>query len=362
MSGQRRKYYIALFLTSLLGYCKTAFEPPELKAANNYLVVDGVINIAPNATTLINVNRTRRLRDTATQGIPELHATVTIRAGNGATYPLSDPAGQGIYSTSALSLDPTQQYGIEITTADGRKYASDMVTPKPTPPIDSFYFEQPSDLTVYVNTHDPSNSTQYYRWDYVETWEHDAQLYTAWGVKDGLIFAVDSTTQTTQCWTSVQSSHILLDATTRLNSDVVDHMKVLTLGNGDMKINIKYSILLRQYALTEAAYSYWDLIRKTADGLGTLFDLQPTQLVGNIHCTTNPSEPVIGFVSASTIQQRRIFIYQSLLHNWDHNTIIYGCDSTAIPVNQTDYRIYTFPDTLFAPWYFITSGPLMLAS
>jgi hypothetical protein len=362
MPGQRRKYCLAILFTLLLGYCKTAFEPPALKAANNYLVVDGVINIAPNATTILNINRTRNLGDTATQGIPELHATVTIQSSGGASYPLVDSAGNGVYYSAPLSLAPNLQYAIQVTTADGRKYASDMVTPKTTPPIDSLYFEQPSDLNIFVNTHDPAAATHYYRWDYTETWEHDAQLYTAWGVKDGMIFAVDSTTQTTQCWTSVLSSHILLASTTRLGADVVDHQPVTTVPNGDIRLDIKYSLLLRQYALTEAAYNYWDLIRKTTDGLGTLFDLQPTQLVGNIHCTSDPTEPVIGFVSASTIQQKRIFIYQSLLHNWAHNSLIYGCDSTQIPVNQTDFRIYTYPDTLFAPWYFVTNGPLVLAS
>jgi len=362
MQGQRRKYCLVILFTLLLGYCKTAYEPPVLKAANNYLVVDGVINIAPNAITIINVNRTRSVGDSTTQGIPELHAAVTIRSSNGAAYPLVDSTNQGLYSSCLLTLDPGLQYGIEVTTADGRKYTSDMVTPKVTPPIDSLYFEQPSDLTVYVNAHDPSSSTKYYRWDYVETWEHNAQLYTAWGVKNGRIYAVDSTNQATQCWTSVLSSHILLSSTTRLSADVIDHRKILTLKNGDMKINLKYSLLVRQYALTEAAYNYWDLISKTSEGLGTLFDLQPTQLAGNIHCVSNPTEPVIGFASASTIRQQRIFIYQSLLHGWQRNSLIYGCDSTEIPVDPTDYRIYTFSDTLFAPWYFTLKGTLMLSS
>jgi len=362
MPDQRRKYCIAILFTLLLGYCKTAYEPPALQAANNYLVVDGVINIAPNAITIINVNRTRNVGDTATQGIPELHAAVTIQASSGATYPLVDSFNQGLYYSAPLTLNASLQYSIQVTTADGRKYASDLVTPKTTPPIDSLFFEQPSDLNIYVNTHDPANSTKYYRWDYTETWEHDAQLYTAWGVKDGMIFAVDSTTQTTNCWTTVNSSSILLASTTRLSADVVDRQLVTTIPNGAIKLDIKYSLLLRQYALTETAYNYWDLIRKTTDGLGTLFDLQPTQLVGNIHCTSNPTEPVIGFVSASTIQQQRIFIYQSLLHNWAHQSLAFGCDSTQIPVNTTDYRIYTYPDTLFAPWYFVSHGPLVLAS
>jgi hypothetical protein len=362
MSDQRLKYRLAILLTILLGYCKTAYDPPVLKQANNYLVLDGVINMAPNAVTIINVNRTRNLGDTATQGIPELHATVMIQSSDGSSYPLLDSANNGLYYSAPLVLNNALKYALQVTTQNGHKYASEMVTPKTTPPIDSLYFEQPSDLNIYVNTHDPSAVTQYYRWDYVETWQHDAALYTAWGVKDGMIFALDSTTQTTNCWTSLPSTSILLATSVRLGQDVINHMLINTIKNGDIKLDSKYSLLLRQYALTEAAYDYWDLIHKTTSGLGSLFDLQPTQLVGNIHCTTDPTEPVIGFVSASTVQQKRVFIYQSLLQDWTHQSLTYGCDSTQVPVNQTDYRIYTYPDTLFAPWYFITGGPLVLAS
>ncbi|HLZ88421.1 MAG TPA: DUF4249 family protein, partial [Puia sp.] len=112
----------------------------------------------------------------------------------------------------------------------------------------------------------------------------------------------------------------------------------------------------------EDAYNYWLLIQKTSDNLGTLFDLQPTQLVGNIHCLTNPSEPVIGFLSATSVQQQRIFIYRYYLGTWPHNEPGYGCDTIKIPVNPVNPLIYNYPDTLYAPWYFISNGPLVLGS
>ena len=88
-----------------------------------------------------------------------------------------------------LSLDISQKYSIAITTSNGHKYSSDFVEVKQTPAIDSLYWEyQPNDFNVYVNTHDPNNKTIYYRWDYIETWEHDSQLQTGWGEKMGSFF------------------------------------------------------------------------------------------------------------------------------------------------------------------------------
>lgn len=356
------KYWYLLITFLLLVHCKKPYEPPVITAANRILVVDGVINTGSNSVTSINLNRTRNLNDSLSGGIPELGAKINIVAADGTAYPLKDTAGTGIYTSAVLSLDNARQYKLTITTAEGRSYASDLVPVRPTPPMDSVWYEQPGDLTFYVNTHDPSGNTRYYRWDYLETWEHDAQLQTVWGVKNGMIFQVDSNTQHSQCWTTRLSPDIHLGSSSRLNADVIERAPLTVIPNGDSRLDNKYSILIRQYALTVDAYNYWSLIQKTSERVGTLFDLQPTQLTGNIHSLTSPGEPVIGYISACSISQQRLFLFNTDLQNWAHNSVIYSCDSTQIPVNPTDYRIYTFPDTLFAPWYFISNGPLVLAS
>ncbi len=362
-TGIRKFFFcmIALIMLATLT-CKKAYVPSAIKANNNFLVVDGVINTGANETTTINLNRSVNLTDSTTAGIPELNAQVSIVSSSGTIYPLTDSTNTGIYISVPLSLDISQKYSIAITTSNGHKYSSDFVEVKQTPAIDSLYWDQPNDFNVYVNTHDPNNKTIYYRWDYIETWEHDSQLQTGWGEKNGRIFPLDSTTQQTQCWTTVNSSTITLASTANLGQDLVSRQLINNIPNGDLRLYDKYSILVRQYALTLDAYNYWSIIQKTSQKLGGLFDLQPTQLSGNIHSLTDPNEPVIGFASASSVQQQRLFIYYTNLSNWQHNAIEYTCDTVAIPVNQTDYRIYNYPDTLYAPWYFITNGPLILAS
>ena len=343
--------------------CRKAYDPPVLEAKNNYIVVDGIINIGANTITSIKINRTRNLYDTLKGGIPVLHAQAEILSKSGASYVLQDTANAGTYTSQVLTLDVTQQYAISITTAGGSKYMSDFVACKSTPPIDSLYWQQPNDFTVYVDTHDPDNDTHYYRWDYVETWEHDAELQTPWGVHSGMIIVTDSTNQKSLCWTTDSSTDIILASSSNLSKDAIVKFPLLTIKNPDSKLNNKYSILAQQYALTADAYNYWLSIQKTSQKLGTFFDLQPAQLFGNIHCLTDATEPVIGFMSASSIRQKRIFLYQTYLTGWIHNPPVYGCDTLQIPVNHTDYRIYTDNYPGYAPYYFISSsGPLVLAS
>jgi hypothetical protein len=50
--------------------------------------------------------------------------------------------------------------------------------------------------------------------------------------------------------------------------------------------------------------------------LGSIFDAQPSEIPGNIHCVTVPSEPVLGFISVGSYSQSRIFIDNFYLPAW----------------------------------------------
>jgi hypothetical protein len=109
-------------------------------------------------------------------------------------------------------------------------------------------------------------------------------------------------------------------------------------------------MLASQYVLTPDAYNYWLILQKNTQNLGTLFDPQPSQLAGNIHCLSNPKEPVIGYLSASSIQQKRLFIDNSQVRNWD--TLTLECPLRQTDRNPVDFHIYSYPDTLWGPYYF----------
>ena len=354
-------FFFLLILSAGLTTCRDPYAPPAITRPNRFLVVDGFINTEANTVTTIRLDRTRNLGDTTVIGIPEPGAQVAIIGSNGANYPLTDTAATGSYSSAPLTLDVTQQYKLSITTSDGNQYTSDLVPCQTTPPIDSVFWRQPFDLNLFVSTHDPTGHSHYFRYDYNETWEHDSQLQTAWGVANGRIYAVDSSNQKDRCWTTDTSNTILLATSAAETQDVIGGYNFLTISNSDERVDIAYSILVRQYALTEDAYNYWELIQKTTQNVGTLFDLQPTQLAGNIHSTSHPGEPVIGYLSACNAPQQRILIRESSLSGWAHNSSGYGCDTTSIPVNSDPF-VYNYPDTYYAPWYFITNGPLVLAS
>ncbi|HEX2606809.1 MAG TPA: DUF4249 domain-containing protein [Flavisolibacter sp.] len=345
--------YLLVIGFALYG-CKQVYEPPAIKATHNYLVVEGIINGTNDSRTEIRLSRTRNLTDTFLVQA-ELGARITIQGKNGSSYLLQE-AANGLYATDHLALDQNGLYRLEIVTADGTRFSSQYVPVKQTPPVDSLTWTQDKDVSIYVATHDPGNKSIYYQWDFEETFEYTATYKTILGVKDGLIFFRDTTNQIYTCWKTEHSTDLNLASSLNLSEDRISHHQVQVIPQNSDKIGIRYSILVRQYALTEEAYRYFQVLQKNTQQLGTLFDAQPSQLKSNIINESNTSEPVIGYVSAATIQNKRLFIENGNLSNWLPLPNEQFCKQEIIPQDPDNFLIYKNPDTSFAPWYFVTAG------
>jgi Domain of unknown function (DUF4249) len=348
-------FFYILLLFSLS--CRKSYNPPAIKANNHFLAVDGLIQTGNNATSTFIINRSLNLTDTI-PNIPELNAQVFIQASDGNSYTLHDTAGNGIYVSSPLNLDTTRQYQLSITSSDGTKYLSDFVSAKPAPPVDSVTWELVNDpitlsqsVNVYVNSHDATNNTRYYRWDYLETFKNVSVFDTPWGEADGLIYPLPVGYSTSNCWSTSLSGNIVLGTSITLSQDVISHLQVANYSQNDPKMDIGNSILVRQYPLTLDAYNYWLTVQKNSQSLGGLFDLQPSQITGNLHCITNPKNPALGYISASFIQEKRIYISNKSLPGWKSNPI-YSCPTNAVLQDQLNLLIYNYPDTAYGPYHF----------
>jgi len=149
----------------------------------------------------------------------------------------------------------------------------------------------------------------------------------------------------------------MIGSSAKLDEDVISHAPITAIPRHAEKIIARYSILVKQYALTKEAYEHWQILEKNKRQRGTIFDAQPAQLTENIHCITNPDEPVIGWVSASSIEEKRIFIRNSSVAPWGRGATGVACD--VFFINPADAAIY-LNDPNNAPAYFVTGGGLAI--
>ena len=292
-----------IFVSFTISSCREAYLPPAISTPNNFLVVEGFINAGPDST-IFKLTRTKNLGDTTIE-IPELFASVSIEAKSGVRQILV-PKGNGIYASGPLNINAGETYRLNISTSSGGLYQSEYVPVFQTPPIDSLTWKQDIDVSIYVSTHDATSNTRFYRWDFEETWEYltfyDSNIGFDYA-NDSLYF-LDSSKLLTRCWSSARSTDIAVGASDNLSQNIISQFPLTNILDGSGKISYRYSIRAKQYALSRPAFEYWQLLKKNGKDLGSIFGTQPAEISGNIQCINNPAEPVIGFVSASTVTEK----------------------------------------------------------
>lgn len=300
-----------LTLLFVIYSCVEPFSPPEVNSDQGYLVIDGFLNVGSD-TSWIELSHTQNTN--ATQPIAkEPKAKVVVEQENGLTYPFTEK-GNGSYFLLPQTFSKTVKYRLRIKTVSGSEYLSDYVEVKNTPPIDSIagkFDERQNGMVMQVNTHDATNKTRFYRWKFEETWEYRAAYYSALEAITNANKEREIITRRNDinlCWRTLKSGNILLGSTIKLSQDIIKDLPLTTVLASTNKLYIKYSILVKQYGLTQDAFEYWTSLAKTTEGTGSLFDPLPSQITGNIKNTADGQELVFGYFSASVEQKKRIFL------------------------------------------------------
>jgi hypothetical protein len=348
---------IAILVSLDVAYgCKQPYVSPYKNPVTGYLVVEGYIS--GNSVTQFSLTRTIPLPGDST--LPTVDgATVQVEGSDNSTYPLTDTGSGSYTSIDTLNLNPQLQYRLDIQTTDGEHYRSAFVQYKSTPPIDSVSWVENGDnsVNIYVNTHDPTNNTRYYQWSYVQTYQYTSAdqsgyMYDGATIPPSIVNrpAVD---QIYNCWITSHSTNVIIDNTTKLASDVVYLMPLVSLPPNSQQVSVLYSLLVKQYALTADGFNFLSLMQSNTESLGSVFDAQPTQLSSNITDLTNPGETVIGWISAGTEQSVRLWISRTQVFS-NYN---YKCPGDNFFVANTQMNINgLFSTFLYIPIYFGNAG------
>lgn len=332
----KRIPYLFFIAFLLLTGCRDRYDLPLRDNDISLLVVEGALVVG--GPTGITLSRNAKLTD-AVKFKPELNAQVSVEDRTGGRFPLQQ-MGNGLYVHAQLPMVAGQEYRLHIRTTNNKEYLSDYVTAKQTPEIDSvsWKFEREG-VEIYANTHDATNNSLYYKWDYDETWEIRSYFPASYRWTGGTTI-VYAGLHNYICWKYDRSKTILLGSTAQLQSDVVSEAPLTFIPPGAERLGVRYSILVRQQALTKPAYEYLSQMKKNTESLGTIFDPQPSELRGNIRCVSNPEEDVIGYLTASSISEKRLFITAAEA-KWRY---VQSCES---------FKIKNLPDSiaLWVPGY-----------
>lgn len=315
-----------LLLLGLAG-CVDPYLPDVVSAPTPYLVVDGFIN--GNGVTRIKLSRTQNIAATATPP-PEAWASLYFVSETGTRYALREQS-PGLYRSDSVVLSPGRyQLRIALNGTAPATYESDLVALKATPPIDNLGWQRAgNELRVLLSTHDATQQSRYYRWKFLETWEFNSAYKSSLEYFPSVREVRTRTTPIYTCWRTEQPSAIRQATSAQLNQDALVDYAVLSFSDRAERLKIRYSVLVTQYAETADEFAYYEQLRKNTEAIGTVNDPLPVQLTGNVHRTgTATTEPVLGYVGAHTVQQKRIFIDRTALPlppNWAFDSPYSAC-------------------------------------
>lgn len=338
---QASKIFV-LFAVIYCTSCKEKFISPAPATATGYLVVEGVVNSDGDSTN-IRLSRSTPLDSASIK--PEGGASVFLEDGANLQLLLQETK-PGSYGIDNLHLDTSHSYRLVINTLGGEQYSSEFVKVMFNPEIDSVSWNRTQDgVELLANTHDPSGRAKYYQWEFKETWEFlspkPASLKWVPITGPGSSGSVSVTyrdvndPQITRCWRINNSSNIITGTSTRLTQDVIQ-LPFQKIPSGSQQISKLYSVLLKQYAWNKEGYEFLERMRKNSETLGSVFDAQPSELTGNIHCISNASLPVIGFFNVSPFRQKRVFIYNGEVPGWNYTT---NCNEFEVQNNAEDIKM-----------------------
>jgi len=327
----KSKLFLITIALVFLASCKEKFVPDISSPGTGYLVVEGNLTAGLGSTD-IRISRTYPLNVTQSAQM-ERDALVSVEGSDGSNQPLPMTA-DGHYTSPQLLFAQGSTYKLRIKTTDGKEYLSDAVSPLTTPAIDSLGWKRDENgVGFYVNAAGTNDNSRYYRWEFDETWEIRSFFYSLYLYEKPRVRPRNYPLEMVfNCWRYNASTSLYLGSTAALSSNTV-HEKILhTIPPGDEKLSVRYSVLLRQYSLSREAYDFYELMRKNTELLGSVFDVQPSELRGNIHCINDNSAIAIGYVTAATVSSKRIFLDRPV--SWPFNE---GCESFTVVYDSIGY-------------------------
>jgi len=249
----------------------------------------------------------------ASSDIFDINATITIIGSDGYKSSPAINQGNGKYSIDVGTLDDNVKYGIQIE-YDGDTYQSTLSKPVYTPEIDSISWIQPEQngaIYFRVSTHDDeTEEAKFFLWNYVEDWEFSAAYRTTIFLDpDNNSFYTDDSAPYYFCWRNNTSNNYMIGSTESLTKNSIVNKTIYQGDPGNDRFSILYSVLVNQKAISKAAYDYYQNKIQLNEQMGGLFSPQPSEVSGNIICTTNSSKRAMGYVEVNkNTTQKRIFV------------------------------------------------------
>lgn len=334
------KYFKTYYSKLLLAICVVScVEPVDITTITyeDFLVVEATIT---NELKNQQVKLSRTFQVETDSPKTESNAVVTLEDDMQNTYTFTETS-DGVYtSVNPFSAVPDRSYTLKIRTDNGRTYTSSpekltaITEIQDLTPILETTNQDVNGVSIYVNSFNPNNDANYYRYEYEETyqiappfWSNEKLVI----ISDTLPYQVDVQQRTVDnevCYNTLYSRDILQTETASLAEDRVNYA-VRFIADTDFIISKRYSILVKQYVQTFSAYTFLKTLETLSSSESLFTQTQPGFIAGNLVSETDPNDKVIGFFEISSVSEKRIFFNHGDVFSTPVPDFVESCDFAA---------------------------------
>ena len=316
----RIKNISAILAMLLLFACIKSYNPViDGNAVNKYVVTGRITNT--EGWQEVNVSLSSPIKSPKYIPVSACQVKILDDKGNDFSLQEFDPGQYKVWMGHEHLL-PGTSYQVRIITPNGEALASGFDKMSNGPAIDSVYYSikdvpttNPSInhriMQFYVDLNALGDFSQFYKWEVVETWEYHA-AHPAEHYYDGDFHKIDPPDYSNNiCWITVPVKNVFTISTKSLSQNKYSQYPLQFIDGETSRLGIRYSILVRQLALSEPAYNYWEKMRINSNEQGGLYETQPLAIKGNMLNESNPEKDVLGYFYAASESSKRYF-YQDV--------------------------------------------------
>ena len=132
-------------------------------------------------------------------------------------------------------------------------------------------------------------------------------VYYLWDIESGYEFVAalaSDESRFKRCW--FIEPHAYKDI--YIHKDIEGgYKKDIVFAPQNIKHKLDYTMLFRQFNISQSAYKFWSDVTVQKENVGSIFDKTPSSVFGNLYSTSDPEERVLGYFGVYGFSEQRVF-------------------------------------------------------
>lgn len=316
LSMPTRNLIIFLLVTYVLLALNACTEPFEVETTDfeDILIINASLTTESKQHE-IYISRSYEEGDEEVQ-VSGVTVEVLVNGGSSIQFEETSP---GIYrSNMVFAAQSGTDYQLRVVDENGETFTSSLVQLTAPTTIDKISARRVLNedgidgVEIYVDGTSTGDNEGYFRYEYEETYRWESFYKPLQGFRivsesPPLLEIVYKEKEERFCYVTETSNAILITETNNLSENKVVDFPVRFIERRDRRIAFRYSILVKQYAQTNASYEFYQTLKNFSSSDNLFSQPQPGLIVGNVRHKNDDSVKVVGLFEVVSFTSRRFF-------------------------------------------------------